>query len=137
MAQKDVKQCKTCIHARVCYIKSNRENYTGGLKVSPCEFHRTETDTLVLPCKVGDPVYMLVYYQGGRPSHYKVKTCIGIHISYEKAVRHRTGTETKYLVVNSDIGHAEHIPFREIGKNVFFSEEEAKKAIEEKLNEYQ
>lgn len=79
---------------------------------------------------------MLVHYKGGMPSHYRARTCTGIHISYGKTVRPTVGTEEKYLVVNTDIGRAEHIPFREIGKNVFFSEEEAKKAIEEKLNEY-
>ena len=134
MAKKHSRQCEACIHARVCYLKTNRENYTGVLNLTPCEFYRTEADTSELPCAVGQLVYMLVYYQGGIPSHYRAKTCTGIHISCEKAVRNRTGTITKYLIVSSDIGRAEHIPFREIGKNVFFSEEEARKAIEEKLN---
>lgn len=102
--------------------------------MTPCEFHRTESDTLDMPCAVGSLVYMLVYYQGGVPSHYRAKTCTGIHISFEKSVRHKFGDVTKYLVVNSDIGRAEHIPFREIGRSVFFSEEEARKAVEEKLN---
>lgn len=125
----NTKQCRTCIHSRVCYVKTNRESYKGSFKLSPCEFHRTET-IAELPCNVGDTVYVLVYLKGGFPSHYRAKTCTGIHISYGKTVRPVTGTEEKYLVVNSDIGRAEHIPFSEIGKNVFFSEEEAKIAIE-------
>jgi hypothetical protein len=79
---------------------------------------------------------MLVYLKGGKPSHYRARTCTGIHISYGKTVRPTSGTESKYLVVNTDIGRAEHIPFHEIGKSVFFSEEEAKKAIEVKLSEF-
>ena len=133
MASNNTKQCKTCIHTKVCFVRGNREN-AGDFKLSPCKLHRTETIS-ELPCNIGDPVYMLVYYKGGMPSHYRAKTCTGIHISYGKAVRPRAGTEDKYLVVNTDIGRAEHIPFHEIGKNVFFTEEEAKKAIEEKLNE--
>ena len=131
----NTKQCVTCIHARVCYLKTNREVYKGTFKLSPCEFHRAETIT-DLPCNIGDTVYIIVYCKGHFPSHYRAKTCTGIHISYDKAVKPRAGTVTKYLVVNSDIGRAEHIPFHEIGKTVFFSEEEAKRVIEDLLNEY-
>ena len=136
MSKKHTKRCETCIHAQVCYLKANRDNYTGVLKMTPCSHHRTESDSLDMPCSVGDTVYILVNLKGGRPSHYRAKTCIGIHISYQKFVPHQYGNESKYLIVNSDTGHAEHIPFREIGKNVFFSEEEARKAVEERLNAY-
>lgn len=44
MAEKHIKQCESCIHTRVCYLKANRKNYTGGLKISPCEHYRGENE---------------------------------------------------------------------------------------------
>lgn len=135
MSKNHIKQCGSCIHARVCYLKANRENYTGVLKMTPCDHYKSESNTLDLPCSIGDKVYILVFYKGGIVSHYKTKTCTGIHIT-RKAIGYRGEVDSYYLVVNSDIGRAEHIPFHEIGKKVFFSEEEVKKVLEEKYNEF-
>ena len=111
-------------------MEANRENYTGVLPYVPCEFFKQESRHFELPCALGDPVYIVVYFRNGLPSHVKTKTCTGIHIT-EKVFGRRAEKASYYLVVNSDIGRAEHIPFRDIGVKVFFSEKEAKKVVSE------
>ena len=54
MSKKHTKQCESCIHARVCYLRANRENYTGVLKMTPCDYYKSESSTLDLPCSIGD-----------------------------------------------------------------------------------
>ena len=128
MADKYLKQCKTCIHSRVCYLKSNRENYTGILQLTPCEYYKSELKTIDLPCSIGDKAFIVK----SSKNDYKwivEKTVSGIHIT-DKVNSHHRDQPTYYLVVRSDLGYAQHIDMKEIGKTVFFDEYEAHKVVE-------
>ena len=88
-------------------------------------------DAMPLPCKLGDPVYIIVNLKSGNPSHIVERKCTGIHI-VEKVMGHRAEKARRYLVTNSDIGFAEHTPFAKIGELVFFTREEAEAALAER-----
>lgn len=88
-------------------------------------------DAIPLPCKLGDPVYIIAYLRNGNPSHIIERRCTGIHIT-EKVFGHRAEKSHHYLVVNSDIGFAEHIPFAKFYETVFFSRKEAEAALAER-----
>ena len=83
---------------------------------------------IAMPCEVGDDVYIVKKYRDGTASHIVEKTCTGVHVT-KKVFDHAREKEKMYLVTNSDIGHAEHIPFSEIGKTVFFTTEKALEAF--------
>lgn len=83
---------------------------------------------IAMPCSVGDDVYIVRKYRDGTASHIIEKKCTGVHVT-KKVFGHAREKEKLYLVTNSDIGHAQHIPFREIGKTVFFTREEAVSAM--------
>lgn len=92
------------------------------------------TSTIQLPCKLGDTVYIMVYYDN-QPSHYYTGVVSGIHITDKKS----NGAYSKrfnYLVVRFlSTDSLKHINFKEIGKTVFFSQEEAEIALKERANE--
>ena len=91
-------------------------------------------EAMPLPCKLGDPVYIIANLRNGNPSHIIERRCTGIHIT-EKVFGHRAEKAHHYLVVNSDIGFAEHIPFAKFYETVFFSRKEAEAALaERKMN---
>lgn len=91
--------------------------------------------SVAIPCNIGDPVYIIVKLKGGAPGHIMKKTCTGIHIT-EKVFGGRAERANYYLVVNSSIGTAQHIPFTQFGKIVFFDEAEAKAAFEKMRREH-
>ena len=83
---------------------------------------------IAMPCSVGDDVYIVKRCRDGTASHIVEKTCTGVHVT-KKVFGHGGEKEKLYLVTNSDIGRAQHIPFHEIGKTVFFTREEAVAAM--------
>ena len=85
-------------------------------------------DAVVLPCKLGGFVYIIVKLKSGKPSHIVERKCTGIHIT-EKVFGKRAEKASRYLVTNSDIGFAQHIPFTEFGKTVFFDRKDAEAAL--------
>lgn len=85
-------------------------------------------DAVVLPCKLGGSVYIIVKLKSGKPSHIVERKCTGIHIT-EKVFGKRAEKASRYLVTNSDIGFAQHIPFTEFGKTVFFDRKAAEAAL--------
>lgn len=106
----------------------------GGIPLKDFDTHQKilklypTVNAMVLPCKLGDSVYIIVNLKGGIPSHIVERKCTGIHIT-EKVFGHRSEKASRYLVTNSDIGFAQHIPFTQFGKTVFFSRKEAEAAL--------
>ena len=117
--------CKNCLHFEACkqWYTALPDKYHDG-----CEHFKTRSRFVELPCKLGDPVYIIVYLKNKMPSHITQRTITGIHIT-EKVFGLRGEKASHYLVTNTDIGHAQHIPFQEIGKTVFFTKAEAKAAL--------
>lgn len=121
--------CEDCIHHDLCVCVGTRKLYPGSSE--GCRFFSVKTRFVELPCKLGDPVYIIVYLKNKIPSHIVQRTITGIHIT-EKVFGFRGEKSSHYLVTNTDIGFAQHIPFREIGKSVFLTHEEAKVALTER-----
>ena len=124
--------CNDCIHNEVCYLL---ENYGADPTETGVEYDcykfKFRSSFMELPCKLGDTVYIIVNLKKGNPSHINEQRCTGIHIT-EKVFKHRAEKAHRYLVVNSDIGFAQHIPFTEFGKTVFFNREEAEAVFAER-----
>ena len=83
---------------------------------------------IVMPCEIGDPVYDLVGVKGQMP-FIREGTMAGIHISDRNHRRVRKYKD--YLIVRCGCGELTHLDMDKIGKTIFFSEEEAKKAREQ------
>lgn len=83
---------------------------------------------IAMPCSVGDDVFIVKRYGNGSISRIVQDKCTGLHVT-KKVFGHGGEKEKLYLVTNSDIGRAQHIPFHEIGKTVFFTREEAVAAM--------
>ena len=83
---------------------------------------------IAMPCEVGDDVFIVKRYGNGSISRIVQDKCTGLHVT-KKVFGHGGEKEKLYLVTNSDIGRAQHIPFHEIGKTVFFTREEAVTAM--------
>lgn len=81
----------------------------------------------ILPCRIGDPIYIIHRYKdgGGFVSKRKV---VGAHLKdefYRKSIHRK-----EYLVTRFE-GCSMHIPMDWIGKRAFFDKKSAEKALEE------
>ena len=85
---------------------------------------------IVLPCKVGDKIYSIIYQKKNVVSHILIEEYVGIHLSNAPDLRgHR---RKNYIIVwNENTNSIRHIDINKIGKTVFLTKEEA----EEKLRE--
>lgn len=82
-----------------------------------------------LPCDIGDAVYLLHFAKNGVGWITRV-VCAGIHIT-DKVSRYYRDKPCEYLVVRSEsCGFSNHVPLSKIGKTVFLSEAEARKALD-------
>lgn len=91
-------------------------------------------EAIAMPCSVGDDVYIVKKCRDGTASHIVEKKCTGVHVT-KKVFDHAREKEKLYLVTNNDIGHAQHIPFSEIGKTVFFTTEKALAALRRHMDD--
>ena len=111
-------RCDDCVHVGLCTFYPS----------DSCLCYRSKSRSLYLPCNIGDKVYIIKGVKDG-PSFVVEKIVSGIHIT-ERVNRHRRSKPAHYLVVVSDVGFAQHIDMKHIGKTVFFDEYEAHKVIE-------
>lgn len=110
------------------FVKSD-DNY-GMPNLNQVTDYLLNNGVIVPPCKVGDPVYQIIFQKRGIPSHILQETCVGFHMINAPDLR---GLDRKsYIIVhNSETNTIGHINFDKIGKTVFFTCEEAKHMIEE------
>ena len=86
-----------------------------------------EERVYILPCRIGDPIYIIHRYKdgGGFVSKRKV---VGAHLKdefYRKSIPRK-----EYLVTRFE-DYSMHIPMDWIGKRAFFDKKSAEKALEE------
>ncbi len=119
--------CKDCLHLEACrqWYTALPDKYHDG-----CEHFKARSAFMELPCNLGDPVYIIANLKNGNPSHIMEQKCTGIHIT-EKVFKHRAEKAHRYLVVRSDIGFAQHVPFTEFNKTVFFTRKKAETAMQQ------
>ena len=79
------------------------------------------------PCDVGDPVWKLVRYKDGKPSHLICLTCAGIHWT-DVIGRWRQKKKQEYIIARSDYG-VSHLDMKRLGVDWFVSKEDAEDAM--------
>ena len=82
--------------------------------------HLIANGVIVLPCKVGDTVYSV------KGNFIKSDTVVGFHLGRFPTLR---GQARKEYLVCYNINYLSHIDIAQIGKTVFFTREEAEKAL--------
>ena len=92
------------------------------------EWLENPVDAVVMPCKIGQTVYEVVYLRNGTVSHVSPLKVVGIHIGDFPDLR---GHKRKsYLVVvypTSEI--LGRIPLDKVGKTLFMTKKEAEAAL--------
>ena len=102
--------CKNCIHKDVCH---KIEHYGRNLETDEsCDHFRDLTKMIELPCAIGDTVYSIWEDEEGK---LQIEEIEAIDVSVQK-------------VWIGDV----YFSCQEIGVNVFFTREEAEKAIKER-----
>ena len=88
-------------------------------------------EPIQLPCKIGDRLYAPYYHKnsGGWINYF---ICSGFHVTDKVTNWHKDQT-TIYIVARTEsYGSPRHFDINTIGKTVFLSEEEARKAINDR-----
>lgn len=117
--------CKECIHYDLCK-GDDEERYL--LDVSRCKYFADKSLFVVLPCKVGDMVYM----------YNRNKTMVQEMVFDSPDIRCHCTKDDEFSCCmpvcndyqNGICAYRFHNDFSEIGKTVFLTREEAEKALE-------
>ncbi len=133
--------CKDCLYYECCktlnkdFIKHPKDYENNERMSEICTTFKDINRFMKLPCKVGDTVYLMVKYNKDEFGNYCTGIVSGIHVTDKKS----NGPYSKrfdYLVVRFPTTDSiKHINFKEIGKTVFLTREEAEKALEEREQE--
>ena len=119
--------CNNCVHYPVCdLLRSNGERDAASFQLSGCDHFKERSRFVELPCKIGDTVYSVVQCDDGL-SIYEIE--VG-HISVSLSI---LDDFPPYAVgkVKPD-GGGFIFDLEEIGKTVFLTRAEAKKALAER-----
>lgn len=88
---------------------------------------------LAPPCKIGDPIYEVIFRKKNKASHILEEKVVGIHII--DAPQDLGHNRKNYIIThNKNTNQIRHIGFDKIGKSVFFSKADANKLLEEERN---
>lgn len=111
------------------FLNNVPEDFEGKRSVGVIADHLLANGVIVPPCKVGTTVYEAIWQKNPTKfSHFRKLKVVGFHMGDFPDLRGKK--RDNYLVVYFDVcGHIGHIPFRNIGKTVFFEPnlEEAEK----------
>lgn len=126
--------CKDCIKADVCKVAKEFENNpVEGMSIEGCEYFKDKSKFIELPCKVGDTAYIITF-SDKKPYCYYTGIVSGIHITDKKS-KGQYSKRFDYLVVRFPVTDSlKHINFKDIGKTVFLTKEEAEQALRESEN---
>lgn len=135
--------CKDCIYDRVCpHLKDD--------DAVKCGAYADKSRFIELPCKIGEPIYQIVYCRCGNPECYEAKQCMKRTTKSTPKVYGQTmalqmgrkvfwddfyGHKYQYVPKGTICHKIYQKPFSlkmidEIGKTVFVTLEEAEKALE-------
>ena len=119
--------CEKCIHYEVCDLNRRLSRNTNSLMYDKeCRLFKDKSLYIELPCKVGDTVYSV------KGNFIKSDTVVGFHLGRFPTLR---GQARKEYLVCYNINYLSHIDIAQIGKTVFFTQEEAEKALAERSKE--
>ena len=93
--------------------------------------HLLANGVIVLPCKVGDTVYIVYWQKGRRGGHITEVLCSGVHVT-EKVTKYGRNEKKRYIVVRHELsGLSSHLDIDKLGDSWFLTREEAKAALKE------
>lgn len=113
--------CKACIHNEVCYAMHTDES------PACCDF-KDKSLYIELPCKVGDTVYSFCECFGVILPYFVENLNVGYYDKNKSVCQYEancTNIEENELLDSIDF------EFDDIGKTVFYTREEAEKALKE------
>lgn len=68
--------CIKCLHKPVCDLWHKQElQNASSFQLDGCDHFRDRSQFVELPCKVGDPVYLITYCRCGKPECYQNRHC--------------------------------------------------------------
>lgn len=120
--------CNDCIHYDVCSLE-NGEIFKSAKKNGFCGKHKDQSRYIEPQCKVGDTVYCIVFY----PAINKLSVSKG----FVREIRITKNNVTINIVDCEQIKYANlniNITCDDFGRTVFFTREEAEKALKERTN---
>ena len=89
-----------------------------------------ENGVIVPPCKIGDTIYKSIFLKD-RTGFYVEHQVVGFHVGELPKLRgHKR--EQYFIVWHKETNAISHLNFEQIGKTVFFTKEEAEKALKER-----
>ena len=116
-------KCKDCLHNEVCEAYSPRDTWATQHCAEGCVCFTDRSEWVHLPCKVGDKLFILletIYCE-----HKIVESkCVRI-------VDNGKGFHYSVYINCPEIGNSLEFYACDFGKEVFFTREEAKKALKE------
>lgn len=118
-------KCKNCIHFDLCQVAPIILKIMGyDFKIAEetnCSHYKSKSLLVELPCEVGTPVFFFVEDVDSKIFSGKV-----VSITYEQ--------NTIWIYCRYDNGLTYHHTIDDIGKTLFFTEEQAKAKLKEKEN---
>lgn len=114
-----MRNCKNCYHYHMCDLQNRLEDY------QDCKYFKDKSLIIELPCKVGDTVFVIEKYV---PDPSEKPRIIEAQISH---IKHR-----QFVAYGIDENNLGEWCFsrKHIGKSVFYSREEAEKALRGREN---
>ena len=122
----DKNPCKTCQKScSLGYECEERANYEYDCIKKLAEYETAEEEgrSMILPCKVGDTVYLILNTDDFVNPIISCKARQIIIRDY--------GTLLSLVSTDEMIGHMDCYPIEDIGEKIFFTREEAEKALKE------
>ena len=89
-----------------------------------------ESGVIVPPCKAGDKIFEAIFMKKGK-GFIVERNVVGFHFGELPDLRGHKRQEY-FVVYHKDTNSIAHLNFKDIGKTVFFTKEEAEKALAEK-----
>jgi hypothetical protein len=117
--------CKECIHYDICLIRDElSDDESKVVSVLECEHFKDRSQFVELPCKAGDTIFLII--ESSDILEYKVFyisiLCGEVYDEIEIVL------DRNYHRIKYTKGRFEY----ELGKTIFFTEEEAEQALKER-----
>ena len=124
--------CRDCIHFKACYemARANNADEFNTLYAEKCEDFQDRSLWVKLPCKVGDSLFMLNRDKTKVQEMIFEKPDIRCHCKKDDEFACCMPVCTSYQ--NGICAYRFNNDFREIGKTVFLTREEAERALKER-----
>lgn len=112
--------CSNCIHRQVCFRTPS---------TLLCGHYRDEATMIESPVALGSTVYVRIAYKNSDIVHVNPCTVTGLHLRDTDGPNYNCTKREEYMILRPNppaSGFSKHVPFSKIGKEVFFTEQDAR-----------